>query len=36
MDEEQSIRAWTLRNAHGIPPKLASCFAWYVTHGRPE
>lgn len=32
--EEQSIREWTLKNARGIPPKLASCFAWYVTNGR--
>jgi hypothetical protein len=33
-NEEQSIRKWTLKNAPGIPPKLASCFAWYVTNDR--
>ena len=33
-NEEQGIRAWTIKNAHGIPPKLASCFAWYVTNDR--
>jgi hypothetical protein len=31
-NEEQSIRNWTLKNAPGIPPKLASCFAWHVTN----
>ena len=31
MDEEQEIKAWTLRNAPGIPSALASCFAWHVT-----
>lgn len=35
-NEEQSIRAWTLKNAKGIPPKLASCFAWYVTNDRQQ
>lgn len=30
-DEEQEIRAWTLKNAPGIPDTLASCFAWHVT-----
>jgi len=34
VDEEPDIRAWILKNAPGIPPKLASCFAWYVTHAR--
>jgi hypothetical protein len=33
-NEEQSIRAWTFKNAPGIPRKLARCFAWYVTNGR--
>jgi len=31
-DEEQSIKAWVLKNAPGIPDRLASCFAWHVTH----
>ena len=31
--EERSIRKWTLKNAPGIPPKLARFFAWYVTKG---
>jgi len=35
-NEEQSIRAWTLKNAPGIPPKLASCFAWHVTSDRDK
>ena len=30
-DEEQEIKAWTLKHAPGIPRKLASCFAWHVT-----
>jgi hypothetical protein len=34
MDEEDDTRAWTLKNAPGIPPKLASCFAWHVTKDR--
>lgn len=32
--EEREIRDWTLKNAPGIPPKLASCFAWHVTNDR--
>lgn len=32
-DEEGEIRAWTLKNAPGIPHPLANCFAWYVTKG---
>jgi hypothetical protein len=32
-DEEKEIRAWTLKNAPGIPRTLANCFAWYVTTG---
>ena len=35
-NEQRSIRAWTLKNAPGIPPKLAGCFARYVTIGRAE
>ena len=31
-DEEKAIKAWTLKNAPGIPPRLASCFAWHVTN----
>jgi len=34
VDEEQGIRRWTLKNAPGIPPRLASCFAWHVTKER--
>lgn len=33
-DEEKEIRAWTLRNAPGIPRPLANCFAWHVTNER--
>jgi hypothetical protein len=33
-NEEQSIRTWTIKNAPGIPPNLASCFAWHVTNDR--
>ncbi len=35
-DEQQSIKAWTLKNAPGIPQPLAGCFAWYVTNGRTQ
>ena len=35
-NEEQSIKKWTLKNAPGIPPKLASCFAWHVTSDRDK
>jgi hypothetical protein len=35
-NEEQSIRAWTIKNAPSIPPKLASCFAWHVTSDRDQ
>lgn len=31
--EEKWMRGWTLKNAPGIPSKLANCFAWYVTNG---
>ena len=33
-DEEKEIRAWTLKNAPGIPRTLANCFAWHVTKER--
>jgi hypothetical protein len=33
-NEEEEIKDWTLKNAPGIPPKLANCFAWHVTHDR--
>lgn len=35
-NEEQSIKAWTIKNAPGIPVKLASCFAWHVTKNRDQ
>jgi hypothetical protein len=35
-NEEQSIKNWTLKNAPGIPPKLASCFARHVTNDRDQ
>lgn len=33
-DEGKAIRAWTLKNAPGIPSELASCFVWLVTEGQ--
>lgn len=33
-NEDAEIKAWTLKNAPHIPLRLASCFAWYVTHAR--
>ena len=33
-NEETEIRAWTLKNARGIPRTLANCFAWHVTKER--
>ena len=33
-DEEESIRSWVVQNAHGIPARLARCFAWHVTKDR--
>ena len=33
-DEAPSIRAWLRKNAPGIPPALARCFAWQVTAAR--
>lgn len=35
-DEESAIRRWALKNAPGIPPRLAKCFAWHVTNGRDK
>jgi hypothetical protein len=35
-DEDAEIKAWALKNAPHIPPRLANCFAWYVTHARAE
>jgi hypothetical protein len=32
--EQERIREWTLKNAPGIPSKLANCFAWHVTKDR--
>jgi hypothetical protein len=34
MDEEQVIKIWVVKNAPGIPSKLAGCFAWHVTKDR--
>jgi hypothetical protein len=33
-DEEEKIRSWAIKNAPGIPAKLAGCFAWHVTNNR--
>jgi hypothetical protein len=33
IDEERTIKAWVVKNAPGIPAKLAGCFAWHVTKG---
>lgn len=32
--EGPQIRRWVLKNAPGIPSRLASCFAWHVTKDR--
>jgi len=34
--EEQIVKTWALKNAKGIPEKLASCFAWHVTQNRSQ
>jgi hypothetical protein len=34
IDEEEEMKSWTLKNAPGIPLRLASCFAWHVTKDR--
>jgi hypothetical protein len=31
INEEQEIKHWTIKNAPGIPSRLAACFAWHVT-----
>jgi hypothetical protein len=28
---EEDQRQWAFKNARGIPPQLAACFAWYTT-----
>ena len=33
-NEEREIKKWTIKNAPGIPLRLASCFAWHVTQDR--
>ena len=33
IEDEPIMKAWVLKNAPGIPPKLASCFARRVTLG---
>jgi len=33
-DEEKEIMSWVIKNAPGIPKKLAACFARHVTKGR--
>ena len=33
-DEGPEIHRWVRRNVRGIPPRLATCFAWHVTRGR--
>jgi len=33
-DERRSIENWALTLAPQFPPRLAQCFAWYVTVGR--
>ncbi|MDR3447638.1 hypothetical protein [Dyella sp.] len=33
-DEEAEIRAWALKDAPGIPERLAACFAWHVSKHR--
>ncbi|HVT98900.1 MAG TPA: hypothetical protein VHE33_15450, partial [Acidobacteriaceae bacterium] len=35
-DEQDQIRAWTIKNAPGIPHALANCFAWHVTRDRDK
>jgi hypothetical protein len=32
--ETSEIKDWVLKNAPGIPDRLASCFAWHVTLNR--
>ena len=35
-DEEQDIKDWVLKNAVGIPDRLAEYFAWHVTKNRDK
>jgi len=35
-DEEQDIKDWVLKNAPGIPRRLAEYFAWHVTKNRDK
>lgn len=32
--EEAAIQTWVEKEALGIPPRLAACFAWHVTNDR--
>jgi hypothetical protein len=32
-EDEPEVKKWALENVPGIPPKLAACFARYVTQG---
>ncbi|STQ91164.1 hypothetical protein [Iodobacter fluviatilis] len=32
--EGPAVEKWLKKDAPGIPPKLASCFAWHITDGR--
>jgi len=34
MFETSEIEKWVVDNAHGIPKRLAACFAWHVTLSR--
>ena len=34
IDDEKAITSWVIKNAPGIPKKLAACFARYVTKGK--
>jgi len=36
IDEQRSIEEWSIKNAPGIPRRLAKCFAWYATMGRAQ
>ncbi len=36
INEEQSIKDGILKDAPGIPPTLAGCFAWHVTKDRDK
>jgi hypothetical protein len=33
-NEERQIKDWVIKNAPGIPEKLADCFAWYISKER--